>query len=726
MKLKIMLVLLSCLPISATVYSQDSKLSLRVENASLEEVIWDLQKRTGFVFMYGTREIDGVHGLNIDAKELTVKEILEQCLKGTGLTSEISGDAVIIRKAASQQEMVILKGKVQDERGGALPGVTVQVKGTTVGVSADIKGEFILSIPRRDDIVLVFSFVGMIKQEIAWKGETTLEVVMKEEIKAIEEMVVTGYSVFRKGDYVGAITVVRGEDVYVAGETSIDQMLQGVIPGMSVITRSGQVGSSPKIRVRGTSTLLGNQEPVWVVDGVIQRDPLPVPDNNMSMSADINEMREIASNAIAWLNPLDIETITVLKDASATAIYGSQAANGVIVITTKKARAGDIAVSYSGNFSIGQRPRYALYDLMNSQEAMQFSKELYLARESYTMEVMPIGYGGLIQRLQNKEITYDELIAEYRQMERQNTDWFALLFRNSFNHGHNISISGGTEKVMSRNSFNLQQQKGEAIGNDMLTFTASSNTTFRLGENLLLNMLLNGSVRETSGFAYGVSPFNYAYNTTRTIPMYNEDGTFFYHEKSGKYSTVNTSNNKYNYNIQNELDNTGNNNATKTFGSTVDLRWKIFTDLEYQGLFSYNVSSSEIKTYATELSFHVTQTRGYEYGVVLPNSVEELASQLPFGGLVQIENAMNRDYSFRNSLVYNKTFNDAHRLILQLGIEARSATTNGNTNTRYGYLRYRGESFASVPLSYVQGTVTRPSTLHEEMRDNARIVDRKN
>jgi TonB-linked SusC/RagA family outer membrane protein len=714
---------LSCLPLSAAVYSQDSKLSLRAENASLEEVIWELQKKTGFIFMYGTRDVARVRGLNIDAREMTVREILALCLEGTGLAPEVTPEAIIIRRAP-QQETIAVKGKVRDEQGQPLPGATVQLKGATVGASADVNGEFALSIPRRDDVVLVFRCVGMVEQEIAWKGERTLEVVMKEEVAKIEEVVVTGYSTVRKGDYAGAITVVRGEDVYVAGETSIDQMLQGVIPGMSVITRSGQVGASPKIRIRGTSTLLGNQEPLWVVDGVIQRDPLPVPDGDMSMSADLAEMREIASNAIAWLNPMDVETITVLKDASATAIYGSQAANGVIVITTKKARVGDIAVSYSGNFSIGQRPRYGLYDLMNSQEVMQFSKEVYLARESYSQEVMPIGYGGLILRLQNKEINYEQLVAEYREMERQNTDWFALLFRNSFNHNHNVSISGGTEKVATRNSFSIQGQKGEAVGNDMLTFSANSNTTFRFGDNVILNLLLNGSVRETNGFAYGANPFNYAYNTTRAIPMYNDDGTFFYHEKRGESSRSMVNRSGYYYNIQNELDNTGNRNETKTLGSAIDLKWRLLENLEYQGLFSYTVSSSEVKSYATELSWYITQKRGYEYGEVLPNSPEELASRLPFGGLVQIENAANAGYAFRNSLVYSQTFDDLHRLILQAGIELQSNIATGNNNTRYGYLRYRGESFAVVPKAPVLITGQNTPDLHEEMLDNAKIIDR--
>ena len=150
-------------------------------------------------------------------------------------------------------------------------------------------------------------------------------------------------------------------NVVMPGVPSIDQMLQGVVPGMLVTNTSGLVGASPKIRVRGTATLLGTQEPVWVVDGVIQRDPQPFnSSDNTNFSADIDDIKQLAGNAISWLNPNDIESITVLKDASATAIYGSKAANGVIVVTTKKAKIGKISVNYSGDFSIGQRPRYGL------------------------------------------------------------------------------------------------------------------------------------------------------------------------------------------------------------------------------------------------------------------------------------------------------------------------------------------------------------------------------
>lgn len=196
--------------------------------------------------------------------------------------------------------------------------------------------------------------------------------------------------------------------------------------------------------------MLGSQDPVWVVDGVIQRDPLPISETDASLSSDLDNLRDIAANAISWLNPSDIESLTVLKDASATAIYGSKAANGVIVINTKKAQSGSASLSYSGSFSIGQRPRYGLYNQMNSRELMEFSKEMYEDRVRYPGAILPIGYAGLVQKLTNKEITHEQLEVEYNKMANNNTDWFDLLFRNSFNHKHNLSITGGSEKIASR------------------------------------------------------------------------------------------------------------------------------------------------------------------------------------------------------------------------------------------------------------------------------------
>lgn len=305
-----------------------------------------------------------------------------------------------------------------------------------------------MSIPNAPEkFALVFSFVGMVSQEIVYAGKDTIDVVMKDDMETLDDVVVTGYMTLDKSKYVGAINKVYARDIMVPGESTIDQMLQGVIPGMSVRITSGMVGSTPKIRIRGTSTLLGSQDPVWVVDGVIQRDPLPISETDASLSSDLDNLRDIAANAISWLNPSDIESLTVLKDASATAIYGSKAANGVIVINTKKAQSGSASLSYSGSFSIGQRPRYGLYNQMNSRELMEFSKEMYEDRVRYPSAILPIGYAGLVQKLTNKEITHEQLETEYNKMANNNTDWFDLLFRNSFNHKHNLSITGGSEKI---------------------------------------------------------------------------------------------------------------------------------------------------------------------------------------------------------------------------------------------------------------------------------------
>ena len=392
----------------------------------------------------------------------------------------------------------------------------------------------------------------------------------------------------------------------------------------------------------------------------------------------------------------------MLKDASATAIYGSKAANGVIVITTKKATVGKVQVSYSGNVSIGQRPRYGLYDLMNSAEHMQFQREIHEERKQYPSGslVLPMGYYGLQQKLLRKEVTLEEMNKEYEKLARMNTDWFDILFRNSFNHSHSLGISGGSEKIQNRTSLGYTQEKGEARGNDMRSFTMSSNTTVSLWERMVLNLSLNGSVRNVEGFAYDVDPFNYAYNTSRAIPAYNEDGSLFYHEKIGSTSTAIGGKTTYNYNILNELANTGSENETRTWSATVDLQWEILPGLSYQGLFSYSSASADTEQYAGERSFYISSFRGYEYGSVSPNGNETKCTRLPMGGLQESSLTNTKGISVRNSLVYNRSFKEKHRITLQLGIETNSTKTKGASNKRYGYMPDRGESFATPPATY--------------------------
>ena len=732
------------------------QITLSKKKMPLTDVFDAVYKQTGYGIAGAKSLIQGITPVDVEAQDMPLAQFLDKVLSEKGLAARIEGNNIFLyrkeqtfttQQAAKPQEEVQAKltvsGTVKDSEGNAVANATVRLVGDqNLGVSTNQDGFFVFpNVPRNGRVII--SAVGHESVAFNLSGDASanpaavsirslneqavrvsVELAVAE--NAIEDVVVTGYMDIDKSKYTGAAFTVKADDIRIAGETSIDQMLQGVVPGMSVAMPSGQVGSSPKIRVRGTSTLLGNQEPVWVVDGIIQRDPLPAQNGQGSLNGDANDMRLLASSAISWLNPNDIETITVLKDASATAIYGSQAANGVIVVKTKKARPGSLSVSYSTDLTIGRKPRYSDYDLMNSKELMQFSKELYENRDSYANTILPIGYGGLIQKLQNKEIDFQTYQEEYRKMEAMNTDWFDLLFRNPLSQSHNLSISGGSEKMTNRTGVGFQKQLGEATGNGLNSFTASSNTTLRFNEKLTLNVLLNAGSRRTDGFAYGVSPFDYAYNTSRTIPMYNEDGTLFYHEKQGAGSTAVPSRFSYLYNIQNELDNTDNTSTTRSIGATADLQYNITSDFQYQGLFSYSASNTDASTYATELSNYITQVRGYEFGEFPANSIEEKNSRLPFGGLIQMNNASNNTYTLRNNIVYNKTFNSKHVVTAQVGLEIRSNVLKGSTDTRYGYLHYRGMKYAPVPLlPNYQFIGANGDDLHEAMRTGSSIVNTK-
>ena len=622
---------------NGTVFGQaeQKKITMKVTDVTVLDALYEVNRLCGNLIFFMKEEVERENTLvSVDVENLSLLETVKKIIEGTSLACIEKNGRLIVAPAV--QMPVTVCGFVTDQRKSPMPGATVMVKGLTLGTVTDSRGWYKLSVPQLKDFTLVFSFIGMKEAERKYAGKDTINIILYEDVQAMDEVVVTGYGNVSKGSYTGASTTVKASDVMMAGVSSIDQMLQGVVPGMLVMNKTGMVGASPKIRVRGTSTLLGSQEPVWVVDGVIQRDPQPFnSEDNTKFSVDADDIRQLAGNAISWLNPNDIETITVLKDASATAIYGSQAANGVIVITTKKAKVGKISVNYNGDFSIGQRPRYGLYDLMNSAERMQLSKEIYEERREFTngSVVLPIGYEGLLQKLFNKEITHEEMASEYEKMARQNTDWFDILFRNSFNHSHSLGISGGSEKIQNRTSFGFIQENGEAKGNGMTQFTASSNTTINLWDRVTINMLLNGSVREVDGFAYGVDPFNYAYNTSRVIPAYNEDGSLFYHEKQGEGSAAISNKSTYNYNILNERSTTGSESRTRNWGTTIDLKWQILPGLEYQGLVAYNSSSSDTKQHATERSFYISSIRGYEYGTIIENTSDVGVTPLPMGGV---------------------------------------------------------------------------------------------
>ena len=687
--------------------SAQKRIYLNLKNEPMAKALDKVANAAGMKINFSTEDVNG-YQVTANIQTASVEYALDMVIKDKPFQYTIRKEFITVTRTrpriASDKRM--LTGEVIDANAAPLVGTTVFVTdedGNQVDVlSTGADGKYTLKLAFGKSYIVKGRFIGMKEKTVRIKPSATeIPVIVLEEDNAlIGEVVVTGYGNILKGNYTGSATTLKASDIMMPGISTIDQMLQGVVPGMLVSNTTGQVGASSKVRVRGTSTLLGSQEPVWVVDGVIQRDPQPFnSDSNMNFSVDGDDIRQLAGNAISWLNPNDIESITVLKDASATAIYGSKAANGVIVIKTKKAGEQRVSVHYNGSVSIGQRPHYRMYDRMNSAENMQLSKDIYDENRKYNSQILPIGYAGLVKQLTNKEITLEHMNQEYRRMALQNTDWFDLLFRNSINHSHSVSVSGGSEKIMNRTSFGYTDDLGDAKGNGMTTFTASSSTMVIFSPNFRVNTLLHGSIRKVEGFAYGVNPWDYAFNTSRIIPVYGDNG-LNYHGKKGSPSYAISSKSVYNYNILNELAHTGSSNDTRTWDATIDLKWQILPGLEYQGLFSYASSSSDSKQFASENSNYIAQIRGYEIGEVLANSAEQKLSPLPFGGLLQTDLTNTTTITARNSLVYDWLFNQKHRTTFQLGTEATTVKMKGGTNKRYGYLPDRGETFTPPPPLY--------------------------
>ena len=357
---------------SLMIQAQDNqRISVDLRGESLESTLWYLQNRTKFIFMYATEDIANITDISVRAKNKTITEILDECLEGTNLTYEVSGTAIVIKKRKTNK--ITISGWIRDASGEALPGATVTVRGSKHGAIAGLDGHYTFNIPAQEGLILTYSFIGMEKKTVRYTGKKTINVTLNSSSTEIDEVVVTGYQNIQRRDLVGSITTVKAKDILMPSYTTIDQMLQGRVAGMIVTNTSSRVGTAPKIQIRGTSTLLGNQDPLWVVDGIIQEDPLEL--NASSLMTE--DLKNIIGNQISWLNPADIESISILKDASATAIYGSKASNGVIEITTKKNTTDRLSVNYTSNFVMGTRPNYGQFNYMNSKERVLFSQEAF-------------------------------------------------------------------------------------------------------------------------------------------------------------------------------------------------------------------------------------------------------------------------------------------------------------------------------------------------------------
>lgn len=673
-------------------FGQEKRFTFEYKHVPVSTIYLYIEKNSDYSFVYNTQEIQRIGLKDYKFENATLQEILDYCLKGTGLEYEIRDKHVIIRpirEIRGPQDMQHIQGKVVGKDSIALPGVTVLVKGTSMGVTTDTKGYYSMYIPRRDDAVLVFSFVGMKTREVPCKGKNTVNVVLEEDVTTMDEVVVTGYQTMRKSDVVGSVTTVKASDIMMPAYTSIDQMLQGRVAGMMVMNTSSRVGTSPKIRIRGTSTILGNQDPLWVVDGIIQPDPLPI-DRSDAM---IDDLKNILGNQISWLNPADIETITVLKDASATAIYGSKAANGVIVITTKRGQQDRMTVNYSGTFSFRARPNYGLFNLMNSKERIQFSREAFEAGAIY--DRTPIAsmdtYEGIMYLFYNKKISMSEAEDAILNLEKKNTNWFKLLTRNSFSHNHNLSLSGGSNKVTYSASLGYSDQSGIELNNDAKNLSGRINVGIQLHPKVHVDMNLIGAIDKTWGYAAEVSPMKYATETSRSVLAYDDNGDRYFEQRRGSYSYNNTEH-YLGYNILNEIDHSYSKNKSSRISGSLNLSWDVLSWLKYELVAGINSNIGTSESYAGEQTYYVANRyRGYDFGTEEYGSEKFNAAALPFGG--ELVNGVTDVYGWniQNKVSFSKTIEEDHRVNILLGTEVASTRNLDRSQNIFGYVAERGE-----------------------------------
>ena len=482
--LKSIAILLVCtLNVQAAVYSQHKKFDIALDNVAIAEVFRYLHKVSEYDFVYDSDALGKMQPVSIQMEDTDIETVLKKVLEGSNFGWSIEDKVIIISKqkvknSPSAPQSKILKGVVVDEKGTTLPGVTVLIKGTTVGNVTDEKGEFRFEIPDMDNIVLVFSFVGMKSQEVAYRGQAELKIVMEEDVTEMEEVVVTGIFQKAKESYTGAVSVITEKELKSFGSRNVLTTLRNIDPSFNII-ESNEWGSNPnrlpEIQIRGAANM-PDIDQLQDESNADLNTPLIIMDGF-----------EITLERMMDLNDNEIESITLLKDASATAIYGSRGANGVIVIATKEPEPGKLRLTYTGSLNI-EVPDLTDYHVLNARE------KLDLEYQSGYYEFARAETDFLLKQ------KYNEILA---QVERGvDTYWLSKPLRSGVGHRHNVKLEGGDQSF--RYSATVQFNHIAGVMKESLrnNFNGGINLSYKTS-NLIFRNSLTISLNKAQESPYG-------------------------------------------------------------------------------------------------------------------------------------------------------------------------------------------------------------------------------
>ena len=674
---------------------EPQRVSLNLENVSLSTFFREMRKQTSYKFFYNDTQEKEMKGITIAVKDETVENVLEQVFKGSVYTCKIEGEQIIVVKRKAEDKVsdfkgITIFGKVTDGKNLPLPGVTIQLKGTTVGTASDKDGKYVLTVPKGENICLLFSFIGMETKEVVYSGVDTINIVMKEMASELDEVLVvnTGYQNIDKRKLTSAVTSIKAKDIIVPGLNSIDQMLEGHVPGMIFMQNSGQLGATPRLRIRGTSTILGNQEPLWVVDGIVQHDPVNVDPSQINDLDFVN----LLGNAISGLNPEDIEQIDVLKDASATAIYGARAANGVIVIMTRKGQVGPPTVSYSLSGSFTRRPHYTdkSVNMMNSRERIALSREVMEKGIDYPTLSAWVGYESVMKDYYDKKLSYKQMQENVSKLESMNTDWFDILMQNSFSHKHTLSVSGGSPAMKYYASLGYNDSRGSIKKEKNEIYNANLNLIANYNR-FTIRFNMSGNVQEKRYTPQDIGVTNYAYNTSRAVPARDENGELWYYDRANRDDSKDT----YPFNILNDIENSWQHINSNAVNFVAGLDYKVIDPLKVALTLSYSAVNTYQETYHGEKTW-LARTLGTESidNVYNPDAI------MPHGGELLENNQRNNSWMLRGQVDFNKYLDkeERHQITALLGGELSSSRYIGKNQTYLGYMPDRGKKVALVNI----------------------------
>lgn len=512
MKLTVLMLTVCLSQMVAATYAQTTKLSVSAKEETLENVLKQIEKQSEFLFFYNLEEINKNEKISISKKNANIQDVLDAITAKTGLKYTIKDRHVVLTSAAAEPYVPVLQqvrkvtGTVNDSY-GPIVGANIVEKGSTNGTTTDMDGNFSIEVP--ENATLQVSFIGYVLQEVSVKGKSSINVLLKEDTQALEEVVVVGYGTMKKKDLTGAVASIKMDDAPVGTISTVSHALAGKAAGLQVSAVSAQPGGGTNFRIRGAASVNASNDPLIIIDGF----PISTPNEDKIKTGKYSS--GTTDNILASINPNDIESIEVLKDASSTAIYGARAGNGVIIITTKKGKTGAPKVTYSGTASVQTLANS--YDMLDAKDFMiQSNRYQY---EQWIKDNKIGIYGG-----RNESDASSPYIPRYTDAQISNpandTNWFDEITRSGFQTQHNISINGGTDMTKYLISGNFFKQDGVVKNNDMERYTGRMNLEqviskyVKVGVNLTLsrnqmnNVPLGSGQNENASIMVAAAQFN--------------------------------------------------------------------------------------------------------------------------------------------------------------------------------------------------------------------------